>query len=67
MILARQQLLKDVKGQGIPETASTWTDPTGSAVQFGANDMNSRWYGIPLVDSTLRDYSMRAPLTSLPL
>jgi hypothetical protein len=65
MILARMQLLKDVTGQGVPEQASQFTDPTGQYVSFGANDMNGRWYGVPVVDSVLRDYSLRIPVTSL--
>ncbi len=65
MILARMQLLKDVTGQGVPEIASAFTDPTGQYTSFGANDMTGRWYGIPIVDSTLRRYSMNLPLVSL--
>lgn len=65
MILARMQLLKDVKGQGVPEIASSFTDPTGQYTSFGANDMTGRWYGIPVVDATLRRYSLNIPLVSL--
>ncbi len=65
MILARMQLLKDVTGQGVPEIASSFTDPTGQYTSFGANDMTGRWYGVPVVDRTLRTYSMNLPLVSL--
>ena len=65
MILARMQLLKDVTGQGVPEIASSFTDPTGQYTSFGANDMTGRWYGIPIVDATLRRYSLNIPLVSL--
>ena len=64
MSLARMQLLKDVKGQGVPEQASQFTDPTGQYVSFGANDMTGRWYGVPIVDSALRRYSLNLPLVS---
>jgi len=65
MVLARMQLLKDVTGQGVPEIASSFTDPTGQYTSFGANDMTGRWYGIPVVDATLRRKSMNLPLMSL--
>ncbi len=65
MILARMQLLKDVTGQGVPEIASAFTDATGTFTGFGANDMTGRWYGVPIVDATLRRYSMNLPLVSL--
>ena len=65
MILARMQLLKDVTGQGVPEIASSFTDPTGQYTSFGANDQTGRWYGIPIVDATLRRYSLNIPLVSL--
>ena len=58
MILARQQLAKDVTGQGIPETASSWNDSTGQYVSFAANDQTERWYGIPAVDTALRRYNL---------
>lgn len=64
LILARQQILKDIKGAGIPETASSFTDATGQYVSFAANDQSGRWYGIPAVDTVLRDYSMRIPVWS---
>ena len=59
------QLLKDVTGQGVPEIASSFTDPTGQYTSFGANDMTGRWAGVPIVDATLRRYSMNLPLVSL--
>lgn len=65
MILARMQLLKDVTGQGVPEIASAFTDATGTFTGFGANDMTGRWYAIPIVDATLRRYSLNLPLVSL--
>ncbi len=65
LILARMELTKDVTGQGIPEIASTFTDPLGTIGGFGANDMSGRWYGIPAVDAALRRYSLNIPLVSL--
>ncbi len=65
LILARMELVKDVTGQGIPEIASTFTDPQGTIGGFGANDMSGRWYGIPAVDAALRRYSLNIPLVSL--
>lgn len=62
MVLARQQLVKDVTGAGVPETASSWNDGTGQYVSFAANDQTGRWYGIPSVDTALRRYMMRIPL-----
>ena len=62
MILARQQLVKDVTGQGVPETASSWNDSTGQYVSFSPNDQTSRWYGIPAVDTVLRRYMMKIPV-----
>lgn len=62
MILARQQLVKDVTGAGVPETASSWNDGTGQFVSFAANDQSGRWYGIPPVDVALRRYSMQVPI-----
>ena len=62
MILARQQLVKDVTGAGIPETASSWNDGTGQYVSFAPNDKTGRWYGIPAVDTALRRYSMQNPI-----
>jgi hypothetical protein len=62
LIAARQQLVKDVTGKGVPETASSWNDPTGQFVAFAANDQTDRWFGIPSVDSALRAASMKIPV-----
>ncbi len=62
MILARNQLVKDVTGAGVPENASSWNDGTGQYVSFAANDQTGRWYGIPAVDTALRRYSMQVPV-----
>ena len=62
MIAARQQLVKDVTGAGVPETASSWNDSTGQYVAFAANDQTERWFGIPSVDSVLREFSMKIPV-----
>ena len=62
MVLARQQLLKDITGAGVPETASSWNDGTGQYVSYAANDQTQRWYGIPSVDGALRRYNVRSPV-----
>jgi hypothetical protein len=62
LIAARHQLAKDVTGKGVPETASSWNDATGQYVSFSPNDQTERWFGIPSVDSALREFSMKIPV-----
>jgi hypothetical protein len=62
MIAARHELVKDT-GAGVPETASSWNDATGQYVSFSPNDQTERWYGIPKVDSALREFNMKIPVS----
>lgn len=53
IILARQRLIADLQGHGVPDHASSWTDPSGTFQAFAASSKSGRWYGLPAVDIPL--------------
>ena len=57
-IAAHSRLKKDVTGAGVPYSASSWNDGTGQYQTFAPNNKTQRWFGIPDVDSVLREYRL---------
>ena len=58
LILAHSRLVADVKGQGVPANASSWTDPSGTYQSFGPSAKSQRWYGMAAVDIALARHNL---------
>ena len=58
LIVAHSRLVADVKGQGVPANASSWTDPSGTYQSFGPSAKSHRWYGMADVDIALGKHDL---------